>query len=252
MRARVFALAISIGLAAALGCPALADWDPGDPHKMHYPQMPDPNGWDVGGGAVMDDFQCSESGPITDIHFWVSWKDDDTAWSAINNIELYLCSDIPDPDGDGPLYSMPGDFLWNYNTFYGGFEWRHAGEGDQGWYTPGFPPETLPNDHVDYYQVNVHIPEDWPSGQFQQTAGTIYWLGIGFYLEDGTTQQIGWKTSLDHWNDAATWYYFDHDLWYPLRIQGQDQDMAFVIAPEPATMGLFALGGVALLRRRRK
>jgi len=26
---------------------AFADWAPGDPHKMHFPQEPDPYGWDV-------------------------------------------------------------------------------------------------------------------------------------------------------------------------------------------------------------
>lgn len=31
----------------ALGGPALADWQPGDGHKMHFPQLPDEDGWDV-------------------------------------------------------------------------------------------------------------------------------------------------------------------------------------------------------------
>ncbi len=33
--------------ALGLALPALADWDPSDGHKMHYPQLPDPVGWDV-------------------------------------------------------------------------------------------------------------------------------------------------------------------------------------------------------------
>jgi len=228
---------------------AWADWSPDDPFKMHYPQMPDPNGWDVGGTAVMDDFQCTGTGPITDIHFWVSWKGDDTAWSAIHNIELWLCADIPDPDGEGPAYSMPGEFLWNYNTFYGGFDHVWAGSGDQGWCTPGQPPEVLSSDHVNYYQINVHIPEDW--GRFKQQDGTIYWLGVGFYLEEGTTEQIGWKTSLNSWNDTAVWASGVPTTWHELRIQTQDRDMAFVIVPEPATLSLLAMGTMALLRKRR-
>ncbi|MHC4501441.1 MAG: DUF7901 domain-containing protein, partial [Planctomycetota bacterium] len=47
--------------------------------KWH--QDPDPNGWDVGfqGGPGLyhaDDWRCTETGPLTDIHFWVSWEDD--------------------------------------------------------------------------------------------------------------------------------------------------------------------------------
>ena len=62
-------LGICVGLAQA-------HWVPEDGHKMHFPQMPDPSGWDIclRPMAVADDFQCSASGPISDIHFWVSWK----------------------------------------------------------------------------------------------------------------------------------------------------------------------------------
>jgi len=35
-----------IVLAGGTG-PVRADWDPGDGHKMHFPQLPDPEGWDV-------------------------------------------------------------------------------------------------------------------------------------------------------------------------------------------------------------
>ena len=55
-----------------IAVPALADWDIGDGHKMHYPQLPDPNGWDVNltGNKVFDDWRCGGSGPVDDIHFW--------------------------------------------------------------------------------------------------------------------------------------------------------------------------------------
>ena len=47
--------------------------------KMHFPQLPDPNGWDVkadGGLCLADDWQCDGTGPVRDIHFWGSWKGD--------------------------------------------------------------------------------------------------------------------------------------------------------------------------------
>ncbi|MCJ7578787.1 MAG: hypothetical protein MUO91_10085, partial [candidate division Zixibacteria bacterium] len=49
-------------------------------HKMHFPQLPDLEGWDVYAvypKTLADDWKCSATGPVTDIHFWGSWKDID-------------------------------------------------------------------------------------------------------------------------------------------------------------------------------
>lgn len=75
-----------------------ADWNPGEPSK--WEQLPDPTGWDVAfnGATLADDFQCTGSGEITDVHFWVSWKDDFEDWTSIQNIHLSIHSD--DPTGD--------------------------------------------------------------------------------------------------------------------------------------------------------
>ncbi|KPK49772.1 MAG: hypothetical protein AMK72_03760, partial [Planctomycetes bacterium SM23_25] len=73
-----------------LGTVARADWNVGDGHKMHYPQLPDPNGWDVrlsyfdppaggvgeSGRILADDWKCTGTGPLNDVHFWGSWKGD--------------------------------------------------------------------------------------------------------------------------------------------------------------------------------
>lgn len=71
-------VAVLCGLAViAFGSPAWAHWQPGDGHKMHFPQLPDSTGWDVkasGGICLADDWQCSETGYVGDIHFWGSWK----------------------------------------------------------------------------------------------------------------------------------------------------------------------------------
>ena len=78
-----------------LAVAAQADWDRGDPFKMHYPQLPDPNGWDVTfvpeepgvpRMTLADDFKCMESGEITEVHFWVSWMYDQVEWDSIENI----------------------------------------------------------------------------------------------------------------------------------------------------------------------
>lgn len=61
----------------ALAAPALADWEPGDGHKMHFPQLPDPDGWDVRASALCmaDDWLCTETGTVDDIHWWGSCQD---------------------------------------------------------------------------------------------------------------------------------------------------------------------------------
>ena len=81
----------------------MADWDPQDGHKMHYPQLPDPKGWDVclRPMAIADDFMCRQSGPITDIHFWVSWKDDYIRQTPAWDIAIY--SDGNGTPGKPPL-----------------------------------------------------------------------------------------------------------------------------------------------------
>lgn len=70
-------LIVAVCLIAPL---AWADWIPSDGHKMHYPQLPDPSGWDVNAMVdqvfarkLADDWRCSESGPVKDIHFWGSY-----------------------------------------------------------------------------------------------------------------------------------------------------------------------------------
>jgi hypothetical protein len=42
------------------------DWDPGDDFKMHFPQLPDPLGWDIvfypnSSWELADDWLCTET-----------------------------------------------------------------------------------------------------------------------------------------------------------------------------------------------
>ena len=99
-----------------------ADWDPGDDYKMHFPQLPDPEGWDVFAGlnphvgypkVVADDWQCIQDGPVDDIHLWGSWKDD--MQSQIQLIHVSIHDNIP--AGELAPWSMPGDLLWDWEFY---------------------------------------------------------------------------------------------------------------------------------------
>ena len=228
---------------------ALADWKEGDPYKMHYPQLPDPYGWDVSfSTALADDWQCSQTGYVKDIHFWVSFKGNVEPPETGPAIYVGIYTNIP---ADSPDYSTPGTLLWSRVFEDGEYEGEYAGSGLQGWFDPNTG-VALPNDHTDYYLLNIDSIED----PYQQQEGTIYWLAIqaGLLSE---SQQIGWKTSENHWNDDAVYYDKSLGSWQELRYPSCDSrypgsiDLAFVITPEPATIALLGLGALSLIRRKR-
>lgn len=226
---------------------ATADWRLGDSHKMHYPQMPDPTGWDVDvvTDYVWDDFKCAQTGPITDIHFWISYQQD--VQIPISEIWTEIWTDVPageDPNPDVP-WSHPGNMLWRGTFDPSQFIIAPPDQGDQGWVAPNTTePIWAFSDHDLYYQVNIPFI-DRP---FLQEVGSIYWLGIHI-IPAGTPQTgIGWKTSVDHFNDDAVYYFGGwKELTDPQ--SGESIDMAFVITPEPATLAVMAIGMLVMRRR---
>lgn len=234
-----------VGGVAVLGLVsgATADWDPGDPHKMHFPQLPDPFGWDVNfttPKVLADDWMCTGSGPVSDVHLWYSYREDFVV--PIGLVHLSIHSD----DRTGS-FSKPGELLWESEFQPGQFTTRFYGEGDQGWYDPNTG-QWIEHDHTMYFQMNIEeIMEP-----FIQEEGTIYWLDVSVMLDDPAAQ-IGWKTSRDHFEDDAVWGDFPNPDWQELidPITGESLDMAFVITPAPATLALFGLAGLAAGRRRR-
>ncbi len=115
-----------------------ADWE----HKMHFPQEPDPLGWDVNADylydgvsarILADDWMCSETGLIENVRFWGSWQGDNIG--TITQFYLYIYSDVP-AGVDAP-YSHPGSYLWGMNLFEGDFTVTEVfPSSDQGWFDP--------------------------------------------------------------------------------------------------------------------
>lgn len=237
-----------LAVAGLMAGPAQADWDLGDSHKMHFPQLPDPNGWDVKANyskVLGDDWLCTQTGPVDDVHFWGSWYND-----VIGPVRWYsvrIFSDIPAGEGDHP-YSEPGELLWSRVFYPDEVTVRPWGTGEQGWYDPNIPLYSKPNHHQTY-QYNIENIEN----PFIQEEGKIYWLVITVESNYG---EWGWKTSLNHWNDDGVWRdEFPNEPptpWRELRdpITGESLDMAFVITPEPAEVVFLALGSLLLRRRR--
>ena len=243
----------AVVLAAA---PVLGHWDPTDPAK--WVQLPDPNGWDVKATMpkiLADDFLCTRSLAITDIHFWGSWQQDQIG--QISGVWLGIYSDDPvGPGGGDPgnIYSKPDQLAWSWET--DDFSIRPVDPpSSQGWYDPNTGLYMKP-DHQQYFQYNVLIPKDQAFVQRGTTADpVVYWLSIQVQTASG---EWGWKTSAMLWNDDAVWADWSPGMpapsgWQELRdpLTGDSLDLAFVITPEPASLLLLALGGCALLRRRR-
>src|ERR1035441_5003251 len=83
-----------------------------------------PAGIGTGQGLILaDDFSCSQTGPITDIHIWASWLGD-AATAVIPDIPITLgiWSDVAaTTNADGlPVPSHPGQPLWNQTFFPAG------------------------------------------------------------------------------------------------------------------------------------
>ena len=265
---------------AFLAPAALADWDKDDPHKMHFPQMPDEDGWEINAtypNVLADDWRCSESGPIRAIHFWGSWKDDKPG--TITSFHLSIHEDIPADPSNNILYSRPGALLEEYDipisevTVSGRI--MPANPDDwQGWYDPNTEEIYNPN-HQIYYQYNVVLPSD---KLVDQKEGTIYWLDISAHVKEAPELLWGWKTADleqypegdkgQHFMDDAVWSidenatYPDGVVWTHLTDPKQPHpslDLAFVIDPLPELptialfcVGLVGIGGYFGLRKARQ
>ena len=182
------------------GCPR---WRPGDSHKMHFAQHPDEKGWNVQATyprRLADDWLCTETGPVKDLHFWGSFLGGQRERIRAFYFEIY--SDVP--AGVDYPYSHPGLLLWA-DTVQDYVMTPLTPGLFEGWYDPysgGF----VSNDHNEYWQYDILIrPAKW----FNQVAGTIYWLSISTELVDTLSgHRWGWKSTLDHFNDDAVYQPF--------------------------------------------
>jgi hypothetical protein len=259
MNLRKTALMFAAWLLVAV--PVWADWNPGDPFKMHYPQLPNPQGWDVSFTSTAllgDDWLCTQTGIVYDIHLWVSFRDNYVpSAAAVVGGTVQIWDDVL-PGADA-TFSHPGKQLWGitFDTTLENVKLRPYGTGVQGWLDP--LGETIaPPDHFTYYQLNIDPAIGFEDiAPFRQEEGKIYWLVAKLFVNDPTSPvlpEIGWKTSISpQFRDDAVFQFLlgPPPAWRPLVDPNTSDslDLAFVITPipEPATTLLLILGVVGIV-----
>ena len=216
---------IFLASSCLLTAPLLADWTPEDGHKMHFPQYPNTEGWDVKASIpiiLADDWQCDESGWVKDIHWWGSWRNG--VEGIIDGFILSVHADIPADPGNPACHSKPGEVLWQYLAINFIVAEPSDPPSSQGWYDPSCA-EIIYDDHTEYLQYNVFLPEDdW----FWQEEGNIYWLNIMALVSDPENTAWGWKSTTDHWNDDAVygipvdfnWFHMNEPPGWPPYVPG--------------------------------
>ncbi|MHC4586454.1 MAG: DUF7901 domain-containing protein, partial [Planctomycetota bacterium] len=216
-------------------CEDECDWNPDDAHKMHWPQLPDlgTSGMDVDMSLLFlaDDFKCTATGSIDDIHFWGSFRDDVLPSDGPESLtfEITIYSDIPATENS---WSMPGEPLWRQTFSPGEYSIRKLKDSPEGWYDPA-KELYLANNHTQAYQYNFCIKE----GAFIQEQGTIYWLSVKELRPEAAEYKFGWKTTPHklRWNDDAVFFLAGNLVSFPMKYPqeheyaGESLDLAFVI-----------------------
>ena len=130
---------------------------------------------------LADDFLCTQSGPVTRIDLWSSYRED-MRQMANPYFSLAIYEDIPasqSPTG----YSIPGALLWDAYV-PATMETLYASGLDEGFYDPGTDRIWGRDTQLWQYTFEFDL-----SNAFVQDAGNVYWLGVHHTFDlngDGT------------------------------------------------------------------
>ncbi len=229
--------------------PTFCTWRDGDPHKMHWAQLPDTQvtGIDVDlfGSSLAEDFRCAQSGPITDVHFWGSFKDDIIPDKGTNSLTFELSIYSNEPADNQTPWSRPGALLWTRQVPRYSYDVSEITNNiREGWFEPAGKFYERGN-HKRTFQYNICLdPEDNP---FSQRLGQIYWIEIKVVPSQDAGYAFGWKTSRQslQFDDAAVWRH-PQSGWLPLaypqghEYDGRRMDLSLVVTgvePEDVDFG---------------
>ncbi len=215
-----------------------ADWDPTNPYTK-YAQIPDRAGMNVNATYLLDttapvppgpqpiypwqkiladDFICTQTGPITDIHIWGSWLNDKIPYSTANpnvqnvSFKLSLHTNVPANPTIPGSYSHPGDQFWSAIYTPGQYTPQLWLPSEELFYEPNTN-QIIGQDHqIWLYNFDIKPdptnPTQWPYQYGTAANPQIYWLDVqaivpepapvaGQLLPDYV---FGWKTSLEGFN----------------------------------------------------
>ena len=211
-----------------------------------------PNPWDL---VVHEDWKCLDPRPVVAVRWWGS----------------YLAPETSNEYTEGPRGArhIPFELSWHDNVAENAIDPEAPNEPPLPFSHPGrglaFDDVTAQEEFafMDAQGKAVYVYNAYLTVPWEQTFGETYWLDValdpfapGWAVDAGEApEQVvpwGWSKAIDHRIDFAIQNQGWH--WGPWNDPGDSLhwDRAFeIMVPEPGAMGLLALGGLALLRRRR-
>jgi hypothetical protein len=155
---------------------------------------------------LADDYQCTLSGPVTQIDVWGCYHLDALPGNDPNNVQFTLSirEDLP---AIGRTYSMPGKILWTKIFKKGQFTVQESASKRQSFFSP-CDAEYITNSQKRMFKYTFKIDQ---SEAFVQAGSAgkpvVYWLSVQAKLAQsaGSMARFGWKTSTNYWNDDAVW-----------------------------------------------
>lgn len=217
------------------------DWEPEEPHAMHWAQLPDMQTTGVGvsltNARLADNFQATEDGPLTEIHFWASFMDN-VMPRTVDGLTFEICVYSNEPADSTTPWSRPGKLLWKTEVPRYTYDIHEISNNIWAtWYDPNALIWEA-GDHNRTWQYDICLDDE--DELFEMTRGTTYWIEIRDFPDKEAVYSIGWKATLQmrQYGDNAVW--FDPDLgWQPL-VYPEDHvfyrdplDLAFVVVGPP-------------------
>lgn len=175
-------------------------------------------GWDEvseyrNGPILADDWECKDKRPITDIHWWGSFKGwTQPALPAVlpKAFHIGIWTDVP-AGADGS-FSHPGKMVWE--NYCDSSIWNFAGYD----LDPRIDdPDWQENEACFQFAQFLSQDEWFWQEPMEDGMPNIYWLSIAAIYEDGVEVQYpwGWKTRPHQFMDDAV-RIFDTDVWPPV------------------------------------